>query len=113
MRTDKIIYIGIWETAHLCAKCGEYLSTSAVLSHWMKPCHRCGSIGALCPEVIKTSRRFVCTRKYLLKPDEGYYEWSGCTSDNASLSGHPIMVSRKICNPIVTIAAAGIASGLF
>lgn len=60
-----------------------------------------------------TARRFVCTKKNLFAADVGYYEWAGVSAGGNDLRDHVVMAGRSISSPIVTIAAAGIASGLF
>lgn len=112
MSEQEYIYKGEWEVAYLCQECGEYLSNNIAESHWGKPCHRCAQTGSLCPNAVRTARRFVCTKKRLFRQDLGYYEWSGKSSKNVALSGKYIS-NRSVFNPTMTIAAAGFASGLF
>lgn len=110
--TEDIKYKGPWRSAYLCSSCGEYLSNSVTCTHWGKPCHRCGQVGTYCPDSIHTSRRFICTRKRLFSKDLGYYEWSGrIVGDKGIEEG--FIDGRVAMSPTITIAAAGLASGLF
>lgn len=110
-KSSDVVYKGEWELAYLCKHCGEYLSSNLTQSHWSEPCHRCGAVGKFVPAAIETSRRFVCTKKRLFRKDEGYYEWSGLSSDGDSIE--PLMRGRKVSSTPLRVAAAGIASGLF
>ncbi len=114
MSENKPVYVGPWENAYLCSNCGEYLSSAVTESHWGKPCHNCGATDTYCPNSIQTSRRFVCTKRtgfWFWKKEEGFYEWTG-KSGGYKLEAK-YTKGRKILNTPTTIAAAGIASGLF
>lgn len=100
-----------WECAELCANCGEYLSYSIAQTHWGRPCNYCGAVGHVCPDTIKTSRRFITTTKRWFRPDLGHWEWSGKKEDGGDVPAE--FMKGKSISPAVTIAAAGVASGLF
>ncbi len=121
MEQSKVIKRLDWERADLCAECGVYLSENALYTHWDSLCPNCGAIDNLgCPHVT-TSRRFCVTyepnlfaRVFKRRDTEGFYEWSGKSTDGSQLGAVYFGKHKRILASNSTlIAATGIASGLF
>ncbi len=112
--------LGPWLPVSLCKTCGYELDKQAI--YYAKVCPGCAATATFCLDTVLTAKRWVQVLKPTLwqrckgqKP-MGYWEWSGKAeggTDCAVTTG--LRPGRRIASGmnIVTIAAAGIASGLF
>jgi hypothetical protein len=111
---------GQWQPVQLCSTCGYELSRFHIFDN--KLCPHCAATATFCLDTLRTAKRWVvdfkptfwqrCTGKKTL----GHWEWSGKAekaADTAALA--KFMPGRHVAGGMntVTIAAAGIASGLF
>jgi hypothetical protein len=111
---------GPWQPVELCAACGCELCHEDIYDRVV--CPNCAITATFCLAVLRTAKRWVSTfrpsfwQRCLGKKASGYWEWSGKAenkSDTAALA--KFMPGRRMAGGmnVVTIAAAGIASGLF
>lgn len=112
--------VGEWRPVSLCATCGFELCDQEI--YYDKVCPGCAATATFCLNVLRTAKRWVPSfkpsflQRCLGKKELGQWEWSGKaegSSDCSRVTG--LIPGRRIAGGmnVVTIAAAGIASGLF
>lgn len=101
--------VGGWQVVFLCKSCGEIISKDEIY-YSDNTCRHCGHPSKYLMEHYQTSRRKVRISGVTS------WEWSGKCVDSPN-GGIPstlmLSMGRKVINPTTTIAAAGLASGLF
>ena len=118
--SEPVIEYGEWETVDLCKTCGVIVNDRYQIYRNGSPCcSNCGAVSKYVLSTFTTTRRYCYTYKpswyEFWKKVEGYWEWSGkslSSTGGLSIPSH-LMVGRTLSNFTPTIAAAGIASGLF
>lgn len=112
--------IGPWIPVSLCNCCGIELGDHVIF--YVKVCPNCAATAVFCLAVKRTAKRWVQDFKPTLwqrcqgQKSAGHWEWSGKGVDGVSCVGTTDLIAgRRIAGGMntVTIAAAGIASGLF
>jgi len=115
MKDDPVIKYGEWHSIELCKSCGIIVHDKYQLGK-VPCCNNCGATSNYVLDVYSTTRRYCYT--YIppwykfWERKKGYYEWSGKHADGGSVPSG-LMSGRRISNQTITIAAAGLASGLF
>lgn len=110
--SGEIVEVGPWLKTDLCEQCGYELGDGFCGAREYA-CPGCGAVGApFGPDYISTSKRFITTKKKWFGKNEGHWEWSGKSSRGENISGH-LMKGRRVLTAPMTIAATGVASGLF
>lgn len=110
---------GKWTTVKLCRACGVVVDRHQVYDK--QCCERCGVVGQhLLPYYLTSYRTVTTYSPTILERLKGersisHVEWSGKDQDNQDISNLSVMLNhnRIISMTTTTIAAAGIASGLF
>lgn len=112
--------VGPWLRVSLCAHCGFELSRQAIFDR--KICPNCAATSKICLSTMTTAKRWVLDfkpsfwQKCRGKRPIGHWEWSGKSDSGPDI--HDVtgrVPGRQIASGMntVSIAAAGVASGLF